>query len=597
MVYRMAVLGVIVVGILFIKLTIEKEKTSIRSSLTNAADQMGKIISYDIDYVRYQLDYASHQIADMNGDKEKIQKLLATFSAGTSNQIDVTLTWNAFSWIDGNNMLSVDGTSGILSKALSMTHRDYLKLTPYNGGQLIFGQPVYGALSQRLIIPVGIGVSSRRDIYLGTLVFGFDIEKIITKLEKTIGNSAISFVFLHDGKYIFGSENFSHNNIDFIEKNYSKLDSSTAGDGKAFSFNGIFSENHSEIYFKKLKNYPLQIVVSYDQNVYHENLINSVLKQILFILIVILSCIILFNKIHKKIVNPVTKLSILAQKISEGDFSYNVEEPEAEELQDLLEALMLLKNSFEREAFLVEQLKLANQKIAQENFNKSDFLSAISHDIRNPLAAIISFSQFIKDGNAESESSRKELAQDIENCALDALQFITDLMDVNQAASGEFSINMSHKINIVETIARSIRINRDFAVKRNIEIINHTNPNLPLINLDQRRIKQIIVNLVNNSVKYSKEKTQIEIEAKEIVDDLQRKLQITIQDQGFGMSEQEVEKAMKKYSTIENENSNRIDSFGLGLPLVKQLVELQNGTIKIESKSGIGTKIILKFAY
>jgi signal transduction histidine kinase len=170
-------------------------------------------------------------------------------------------------------------------------------------------------------------------------------------------------------------------------------------------------------------------------------------------------------------------------------------------------------------------------------------------------------------------------------------------MDVNQIASGEFSIDLSQKVDIAEIIRRSIRVNRDFAQRRRIEIVSQVAAEIIPINLDARRMKQILVNLISNSIKYSKEDTRVEVTAKRISENSRPKLQIIIKDHGFGMTEEQVKKALQKYGRIQNENSDKVDSFGLGLPLVKYLVEAQNGKMEIESVAGVGTIITLTFSY
>ncbi len=596
--YQIVILSVILCGGLFIKLSFDYERENIERKMSDAAIQSSKIIAYDIDYVKYQLFYAGQQISAMNGDKEKIHKVLSAFVTNINNQVDVALTWNAFSWIDNKNKLSVDGTSGILSKPIDMSQRDYIEQTQLTSEKIIFGKPVYGALSQRYLIPAGLGIFTDRGFYLGTLVFGFDIEKINLKLSKTISNDAISFAFLQNGRFIFGSENFDNNNMSIIkslaiksEKDRQLLDKTM------ISTQSLFAKSEGEAYFHQLKNYPLEIVTFYNKNTYREQLFDVILRKSCIVLLIISCFILLFRTIRQRIVTPVSEISFMARKILAKDFSYEAKEPDSRELQDLFDAMKLLRDSFKREEALVSQLKLANQKIAQENFNKSEFLSAISHDIRNPLAAIISFSHFISDPNRDPSMNQEEISKDIEICAMDALQFINDLMDVSQISSGEFSIDMSHKIDVTEMIQRSVRVNRDFARKRNIEININTEYNVPDINLDQRRIKQILINLISNSIKYSKDGTEIDVLTKMVNIKGANKLQITINDQGFGMTPEQLQKAMERFGVIENANSGRVDSFGLGLPLVRRLVELQLGEMEVQSTSGVGTKVILTFNY
>jgi len=594
--YRIAVFGIAIAGCLFLKFSITQEQSKIEEKIITSTAQIEKIFTSDLSYIKYQMHYASKQIKETNADQKKIEKLLSTFVTNVNNQIDIATTWNAFSWINSSNKVTIDGVAGILSKPIDVSNRDYLKLTQDNPGKLIFGKAVNGALSGRLIIPAGIGILSERGTYLGTLVFGFDIEKILTKLRSASEGGNINFAILRNGEISFTSSNLSNEDLIAIKQNLEKENPSLL-EKKTLSTQSIFSKNNSFTYFQKMHGYPFEIIAIYDKEKSYEQISNLFFKQILLILLIVFSCIILFKIIYRRVVEPISKLSNFALEVSERNFAFNIEKPKEKELLYLYNALNLVKDAFEREELLLRQLQLANQKISTENFNKSEFLAAISHDIRNPLSAIVSFSHFIQDDKEASANEIAEWSRDIEQCASDVLQFINDLMDVNQIASGEFSINMSQKIDIAETIRRSIRINRDFAQRRRIEIVSEVANDISSINLDVRRMKQILVNLINNSIKYSREGTKIEIAVKRIFEASQAKLQIIVKDHGFGMSEDQLKKALQKYGRIQNENSDKVDSFGLGLPLVKYLTEAQKGTIAIESLSGVGTKIILTFNY
>ncbi len=593
-IYRFAIIAIIFAGFLLIKTSINQKAGEIENILINSAKQTQKTVAYDINYVKHQLFYASTQIALMNGDKEKIHKLLSTFLT-TNSQVDVAVTWSAFSWIDSQKKLTIDGTSGIISKPIDLSDRDYLKYTEHSLNKVIFGQAVYGVLSQRLLIPAGLGTFSSDGKYIGTLVFGFDIEKLVSKIEKTVENENISFAFFHEGEFIFASENFENDFLEPIKDDIHLASLDDNIDRKKISTQKIFADKVVNAYFQRIKGQPIEFVLFYDKDAYYKQIIDIIFRQVVIIFLAMVCCIILFRSLYRRIVKPVSHLSIFAQRISERDFSYQIEEPEGKELKELYIALKMLGESCVREESLMNRLKNANQKIAQENFNKSEFLSAISHDIRNPLSAILAFTKNLQ--NKESDNEEESL-KEIENCANDALEFINDLMDVTQISSGIFSINLSQKINIYEMIKRSIRVNRDFANKKHIRIFNHANSDLPAINLDQRRIKQILINLVNNSIKYSRENTKIEILASDFCENGKNKLRISIKDEGMGMTDKQLEKAMQKFGLAEeSKNNDKVDSFGLGLNLVKQLVELQGGRIEIRSKIGAGTMIIITFDY
>ena len=229
------------------------------------------------------------------------------------------------------------------------------------------------------------------------------------------------------------------------------------------------------------------------------------------------------------------------------------------------------------------------------DYNNSDFLPSIVHELKTPLSAIIGFSEALKQEISDPKSVLEciDYINEVIAAASEMNELIHDLLDVEQALSGNFSVDMSDKIEVRNVIKRSVKLNRDYALRRQICLGIEISDEVDVINLDVKRMKQVLTNLISNAVKYSKAGTEIKILAKKI----NNILEISVIDQGFGMTKEQVETAFLKYRTIANENSHKVDSFGLGLPIVKQLVELQNGKIEVSSEVGIGTEVKLKFPY
>lgn len=258
--------------------------------------------------------------------------------------------------------------------------------------------------------------------------------------------------------------------------------------------------------------------------------------------------------------------------------------------------------------------------------SQPQFLTSISHELRNQIVPIFSLSEMIRDqffGKIDDVKNKKEYleaAEDIHNAAQEMLEFVDDLMDMSCNQSGDFSVNLEN-VDVVNLIERSVKINKDLALRKNIQIVfNRSQTSLPNITLDPRRTKQILINLISNSVKYSPQNTTITINAR--IED-NNKLSISIQDQGIGMSIEQIKMALDgkgmqiDKSALKNHhyqtqnhnqiydqgqsqychNQTQIDSHGIGMPLVKRLVELQNGTMKILSEIGKGTRVVLGFSY
>lgn len=267
------------------------------------------------------------------------------------------------------------------------------------------------------------------------------------------------------------------------------------------------------------------------------------------------------------------------------------------------------------------------------NQSNPQFLTSISHELKNQIVPIFSLSKMIKDqffgkiDDVKNKQEYLEAAEDIYSAAQDMLGFLNDLMDMGCRELGDFNVCLQD-VDIVDLIKRSIRINRDLALRKNIQIIFDNNlQTLPNVKLDPRRTKQILINLISNSIKYSPENTAITI-AVQIENN--HKLIISIADQGIGMTQAQIKMALagegtqidkmaptnhhyqtqKDHHKTQTTNHDQtqhhnqtqhfnhtIDSHGIGMPLVKRLVELQNGTMEILSEIGNGTKVILGFGY
>lgn len=237
----------------------------------------------------------------------------------------------------------------------------------------------------------------------------------------------------------------------------------------------------------------------------------------------------------------------------------------------------------------------------QSNLNSSDFIKSIIHELRNPLHAISGLSQILRDEKHYnlSAAERIDYLNHIDESVNDLNELVHDLLEVGIGNNKEieFSVDLNQEIDIKDLIRRSIRLNKDYALRNSISIESNIAEDVSLIKLDAKRTKQILSNLISNSVKYSPEKTTIRISARNVMENKKNYLEIMVSDQGFGMTDEQINLAFEKYKTIQNPNSGKVDSFGLGLPIVKQLVELQKGKIEVKSKPNQGTNFVLKFPH
>lgn len=235
---------------------------------------------------------------------------------------------------------------------------------------------------------------------------------------------------------------------------------------------------------------------------------------------------------------------------------------------------------------ITEQIK-AEQKQLQLDRAKDDFISTAAHELRTPLTSIIGYAELLKD-NAEAGLSFKQqhdFHSEIYNKGLVLARIIEDLLDISRIQKGALlplHIANNDLIGLVSGIVLQYEtLNPDHTFELKVDIEN------PLtINFDRDRIVQVLENLLTNAVKYSSPgstiNTTINISGKS--------LQVTITDNGIGMTKEEVEHIFDHFYRADQSDTS-IGGLGLGMSIVKQIVESHGGTIRVESTSGQGTSI------
>lgn len=242
--------------------------------------------------------------------------------------------------------------------------------------------------------------------------------------------------------------------------------------------------------------------------------------------------------------------------------------------------------------------KRENEEIEQDMKDKKfqekikrDFLSNISHDLKTPINVIFSASQlqeyYIDEINYEGIEKYNAISR--QNC-LSLIKFTNNLIDNSRILSDYLSPNLVEK-NVVEEIEEIVMSLVDYAKNKDIDLIFDTEDEEVYAEIDVEFMQRIILNLISNSMKFCKENGRIIVRIKNSDEDVI----IEIEDNGIGMEKEFIENAFNRYAMGKNNERSREKGTGIGLFVVKKMVEMQNGAIKIESTPNKGTKISLTF--
>lgn len=223
---------------------------------------------------------------------------------------------------------------------------------------------------------------------------------------------------------------------------------------------------------------------------------------------------------------------------------------------------------------------------------KSEFLANMSHELRTPLNAIIGFSDFLMSMSADERGSQGNLEylQYINSSGLHLLELINDILDLSKIEAGKMEIS-EDDFDIRALIQTSIELVRQRAEEKHIELIVDIAEEVRGLHADERRVRQILLNLLSNATKFTPDKGRVEVRCG--YDD--GGLSICVRDTGIGMKPEDIELALEAFGQIDSSLARKYEGTGLGLPLVKELMEAHCGSLQIESEPGQGTSATIHF--
>ncbi len=239
-----------------------------------------------------------------------------------------------------------------------------------------------------------------------------------------------------------------------------------------------------------------------------------------------------------------------------------------------------------------EMLRTAKEAAESANRTKSEFLANMSHELRTPLNAILGFAEIMREQlfGPLGNPSYREYAGDIHDSGLHLLNLINDILDVSKAEAGK--IELSEEIlDIEDVIKSSTHLVKARSEAGRISLELRLQDPLPSVRADERLMKQILLNLLTNAIKFTPADGLVLLEAGVEMDG---EFVINITDTGIGIAPEDIPKVMRPFGQVDSALSRKHQGTGLGLPLTKSLVELHGGRFAIESTKGVGTRVTVR---
>ena len=242
---------------------------------------------------------------------------------------------------------------------------------------------------------------------------------------------------------------------------------------------------------------------------------------------------------------------------------------------------------------LINELNIAKEQAEKANNSKSDFLSNMSHEIRTPLHAIVGFSQVLSEDERIPSDAKSEV-KDIITASKNLLELVNGILDISKIEANKLEI-VNAVYNVEQMLNELVSLTKARLGEKQLDFKTYFDQSLPdYLYGDVSRLKQIILNLLTNSVKYTKTGF-INFKINSVIKNDICSMIISIEDSGIGIKNSDINKLFEKFERI-NQGNTSVEGTGLGLAITKKLVELMDGQIVVHSSYGNGSKFTVRIS-
>ena len=279
-----------------------------------------------------------------------------------------------------------------------------------------------------------------------------------------------------------------------------------------------------------------------------------------------------FRRRQTKILNMIVDA---LRRISAGDLSVQLPETGAVELRQV----SVLTNQ------IVGNLKADIGKLEKLERVRSEFLANVSHELRTPIFSIQGFIETLIDGAIDDPKVNREFLQKAYEHSERLNTLLNDLIEISRIESGEMRMSFRY-FNISEFLKNVVDEMRPKAEKKSIKLSTTVGSNELLVLGDKDRLRQVMSNLIDNSIKYTDEGGAVEVG----VIELRNSARVYVRDNGSGIGKEHLGRIFERFYRVDKDRSRKVGGTGLGLAIVKHIVEAHNGKIEVKSELGKGSE-------
>nr|WP_275580439.1 ATP-binding protein [Metabacillus iocasae] len=280
------------------------------------------------------------------------------------------------------------------------------------------------------------------------------------------------------------------------------------------------------------------------------------------------------DRLTKSLIHPIKKMKIFSQSVATEDFSARVYIKNEDEFGQLARAFNQMA-----------------QVLEQSDQQKKEFLANVAHELRTPLSYVKGYSEMLEQNLFNSEEERKQYLSLIRRESERMNRLVKDLLDLAQLETSNYQLMKQPLVfaQLIEETTHSFSLK---AKEKNISVSSHLDHDL-IINGDHNRLQQVFYNLLQNAIRYTNEGGFVHIELKKD----HNVIMASVADTGIGMDAESLARIGERFYRADKARTREKGGTGLGIAIVKQIVERHNGTLCINSELGKGTTVFIQFPY
>ena len=339
-------------------------------------------------------------------------------------------------------------------------------------------------------------------------------------------------------------------------------------------------------------------------DIYMAGIQENVTRQVgYFSFIIVMVILAVYVLITRLITRPLSEVENAVGQIENGNFEVNLEGIKGNgEIKDLAvkfdimaEQLRALYGNLESQVELRtaqlesanellekqrSQLARVNEELQAENQYKSDFLAIMSHELRTPLTSIIAFTEIWQQANVDRSEDETAAVKEVKENGQLLLQMVNNILEMARVEAGrnELSVEPFDMMDLIGLVERSIGF---LAEQRNISLATVVHQDVPIITADWEKIRRIVENLASNAIKFTRKGGSVSIEVS--YHEETERLSIAVSDTGIGIKEEDLSLIFERFTQSDKSSYRRYGGSGLGLAVVKELVEMHGGTVEVRS--------------